>query len=70
MESPAEVPKRYQRFFAWVVVAALVAAVASFAGLVITTLLVWLAVRRARAIAAIESALRRQDRIDGRIAAR
>jgi membrane protein implicated in regulation of membrane protease activity len=120
MDSPAEMRKRYQRFFAWafvlatilalglfwaelafppapvpavapaaaaagtvnpndfdlhdlqllVAVAALVAALVSFAGLVIATPLAWLEVRRERTRAAIESALKRQDGIDGRIAAR
>jgi len=41
----------------------------SVRALVITMPLVWLAVRIDRAIAAIESALRRQNRIEWRIAA-
>ncbi|MBT2325220.1 hypothetical protein J7E62_23090 [Variovorax paradoxus] len=53
-----------------VTVAALVAALASFAGLVITTPLAWLEVRRERTRAAIETALKRQDRIDRLAAAR
>ncbi|CAN7593544.1 hypothetical protein LJR130_004380 [Variovorax sp. LjRoot130] len=53
-----------------VVVAALVAALASFAGLVIATPLAWLEIRRERTRAAIESALKRQDRIDRLAAAR
>ena len=53
-----------------VMVAALVAALASFAGLVVATPLAWLEVRRERTRAAIESALKRQDRIDRLAAAR
>jgi hypothetical protein len=53
-----------------VMVAALVAALASFAGLVIATPLAWLEIRRERTRAAIESALKRQDRIDRLAAAR
>lgn len=51
-----------------VAVAALVAALASFAGLLIATPLAWLEIRRERRRAAIESALKRQDHV--RIAAR
>lgn len=119
-DSPAEMRKRYQRFFAWafvlatglalglfwaelafppapvpaispaaaaagnvnpydfdlhdlqllVAAAAVVAALACFTGLVIATPLAWLEARRKRRRAAIESALRRGDDIDGRIAAR
>jgi hypothetical protein len=53
-----------------VTAAALVAALASFVGLVIATPLAWLAARRERTRAAIESALKRQDRIDRLAAAR
>lgn len=44
-----------------VAVAALVAALASFAGLLIATPLAWLEIRRERRRAAIESALKRHD---------
>jgi hypothetical protein len=53
-----------------VMVAALIAALVSFAGLVIATPLAWLEIRRERTRAAIESALKRQDRIDRLAAAR
>lgn len=46
-----------------IVIAALVAALASFAGLFITTPLAWIAVRRERRRAAIETAFKRQDRV-------
>ncbi len=52
------------------VVAALVAALASLAGLVIATPLAWLETRRERTRAAIDSALKLQDRIDRLAAAR
>jgi hypothetical protein len=53
-----------------VMVAALIAALVSFAGLVIATPLAWIEIRRERTRAAIESALKRQDRIDRLAAAR
>ena len=115
MDSPADVHKRYLRFFAWLfvlativalslfgaavffppmplppyapavsvldivgfdgddlrlltAVAALIATLA-FAGLVIATLQTWLEVRRARTRAAVESAVRQQERLGRRLRA-
>ena len=47
-----------------VIVAALIAAVAALIGLVVTTPLAWLDARKARAHAALELALKRQDHIN------